>query len=230
MQTTKSQAKATGHSSVSSRPLILGLTGGMAAGKSLVARMFAKLGAAVWEADAAAKTLYQIDAHLREAMILRWGAQVVRCDEHGKQVDVHRQAVADIVFADAQELAWLESRVHPAVGRAFALWLEEQAQIGEARVVVREAAILFESGSDASCDVTVTVEAPETLRIARAQHRAQAEGQPVPEEADIRARMDRQWTEAQRTARADHVVRNTDGTAILPQVLDIWNRVVETRR
>ena len=50
-----------------------------------------------------------------------------------------------------------------------------------------------------------------------------------PEEADIRARMDRQWTEAQRAARADHVVRNTDETAILPQVLAIWNRVMETR-
>ena len=230
MQPAKSHTKAIGHSVGSSRPLILGLTGGIAAGKSLVARMFEALGATVWDADAAAKTLYQTDPQLRDAMIQRWGAHVARCDEHGKEVDVHRQAVADIVFADAQELAWLESRVHPAVGRAFDLWLEEQAQIGKALVVIREAAILFESGSDAACDVTVTVEAPETLRIARAQHRAQAEGQPVPEEAEIRARMDRQWTEAQRVARADHVVRNTDETAILPQVLHIWNRVMETRR
>ena len=229
MQPAKSQAKSTGHSVGSSPPLIMGLTGGMAAGKSLVARMFAKLGATVWDADAAAKTLYQTDAHLREAMILRWGAQVALRDDHGNAIDVHRQAVADIVFAEAQELAWLESRVHPAVGRAYNLWLEKQAQIGKTRVVVREAAILFESGSDASCDVTVTVEAPETLRVARAQQRAQSEGQPIPEEADIRARMDRQWTEAQRTARADHVVRNTAGTAILPQILDIWNRVLETK-
>ena len=229
MLSAKSNTNATGHSSASSRPLILGLTGGMAAGKSLVARMFETLGATVWDADAAAKRLYQTDSQLREAMIQRWGAHVARCDVSSNAVDVNRQAVAEIVFADAQDLAWLESRVHPAVGRAFDLWLEKQAQVGKAHVVVREAAILFESGSDASCDVTVTVEARETLRIARAQHRAQSKGQPVPDETDIRARMGRQWTEAQRTARADHVVRNSDETAILPQVLDIWNSVMETR-
>ena len=202
-----------------SRPSVVGVTGGMAAGKSLVTRMFAALGAPTWDADFAAKRLYQTDATLQQATLDRWGPRIAKLDEFGRMVDVDRQALAEVVFSSPDELAWLEAQVHPAVGRAFSSWLEAQ---NHARVVIREAAILFESGSGATCDVTLTVEAPEALRIRRAQDRARQHGQVVPSESEIKARLARQWTEAQRVSKADHVLRNDAKDALLPQVLAIW--------
>ena len=207
------------------RPTVVGLTGGMAAGKSLVARMFAALGAPTWDADAAAKRLYQTDATLQHNTLDRWGPSIAVLDEEGRMVDVNRQALAEMVFTNPDELAWLESLVHPAVGRAFDAWLHAQ---GSAPLVIREAAILFESGSDTTCDVTVTVEASEALRIHRAQERARRQGQAVPSESDVLARLKRQWTEAQRVARADHVFRNDAKDALLPQVLAFWAQLTGT--
>ena len=202
-----------------SRPVVVGVTGGMAAGKSLVTRMFAALGAPTWDADSAAKRLYQTDATLQQATLDRWGPRIAKLDEDGRMVDVDREALAAVVFSDPDELAWLEAQVHPAVGRAFSSWLEGQTH---APVVIREAAILFESGSDATCDVTLTVEAPEALRIRRAQARARQRSQAVPSESEVRARLARQWTEAQRVSKANHVLRNGSKDALLPQVLAIW--------
>ncbi len=202
-----------------SRPVVVGVTGGMAAGKSLVTNMFAALGASTWDADWAAKRLYQTDAALQQATLDRWGPGIAKFDEDGRMVDVNREALAEVVFSNPEELAWLEAQVHPAVGRAFSSWLEGQAH---ASVVIREAAILFESGSDVTCDITLTVEAPEALRIRRAQDRARRRGQAVPSKTEVRARLARQWTEAQRVSRADHVLRNGPKDALLPQVLAIW--------
>ena len=160
---------------LASRPVVVGVTGGMAAGKSLVTRMFAALGAPTWDADSAAKRLYQTDTTLQQATLDRWGPRIAKLDEDGRMVDVNREALAEVVFSNPDELAWLEAQVHPAVGRAFSAWLEDQPHTP---VVIREAAILFESGSDATCDVTLTVEAPEALRIRRAQERARQSVKP----------------------------------------------------
>jgi dephospho-CoA kinase len=207
------------HAEHASRPLIVGVTGGMAAGKSLVTRMFAALGTPTWDADSAAKRLYQTDATLQQATLDRWGPRIAKLDEDGRMVDVDRKSLAEVVFSNPDELTWLEAQVHPAVGRAFSSWLDTQAS---APLVIREAAILFESGSDATCDVTITVEAPEALRIRRARDRARQRGQAVPSESEVQARLARQWTEAQRVSRADHMLRNGAKDALLPQVLAIW--------
>lgn len=205
-----------------SNPIVVGLTGGIGAGKSLVARMFAALGAPTWDADETAKKLYQTDHALRQSIVERWGPEVGLCNDQGQVVDVRRSVVADLVFANPEELAWLEAQVHPAVARSFERWLEFQKRACAPKWVVREAAILFESGSDATCDVTITIEAPEPLRIQRVKERARAHGQPVPTEEEIRARMAKQWTESERTTRADHVLRNDEDCALLPQVLNLW--------
>ena len=86
----------------------------------------------------------------------------------GDIVDVDRAALAKNVFGHPEELAWLESKVHPAVARAFDTWLDSQRAC---TWVVREAAILFESNSDQGCDAVVTVEAPMAFRQARALRR-----------------------------------------------------------
>ena len=200
------------------RPLVVGLTGGIAAGKSLVGRMFEALGMHVWNADDAAKQLYATDTALRNAMVERWGDDIGAFDEFGNLVDINRRAIAKIVFNNPEELSWLEQRVHPAVGRAFEQWISELLQDGQVEIVVREAAILFESKSDETCDVVVTVEAPLDLRISRALSR---EGNPKLSEEDILKRVQQQWQPQERMAKADHVIEN-DGTGpLLPQVMDV---------
>ena len=196
--------------------MVVGLTGGIAAGKSLVGRMFEALGLPVWNADDAAKQLYATDAVLREAMVERWGDDIGEFDGAGNLVDIDRRALAQIVFNDAEELTWLEQRVHPAVGRAFEKWFADLQRDGHAEIVVREAAILFESKSDETCDTVVTVEAPLNLRISRAMSR---ESHAVLKKEDILKRVQQQWEPQERMAKADHVVENDGNTPLLPQVL-----------
>ena len=197
---------------------MVGLTGGIAAGKSLVGRMFEALGLPVWNADDAAKQLYATDSALREAMVERWGDDIGAFDVAGNLVDIDRQALAKIVFNDPLELTWLEQRVHPAVGRAFEKWVADVQSTEHANIVVREAAILFESKSDETCDMVVTVEAPLNLRISRALARKSNEAL---KKEDILKRVEQQWQPHERMAKADHVVQNDGISPLLPQVFEL---------
>lgn len=212
-------------SSALSRPAVVGLTGGIAAGKSLVGRMFEALGMPVWNADEAAKMLYANDESLRRELVARWGDHIGVHDHEGSLVDIHRRKLAQIIFNDSHELAWLERRVHPAVGRAFEMWASEVQRTAPANVVIREAAILFESQSHLTCDAVVTVEAPLDLRITRALSR---EGNGNSSKADILKRVQRQWESAGRIARADFVINNDETSQLLPQVLDLA-KAIRTR-
>ena len=204
------------HSPDGTRPLVVGLTGGIGAGKSLVGRMFEALGLPVWNADDAAKKLYANDSALRDAMVERWGDDIGAFDAAGNLVDIDRRALAQIVFNNAEELTWLEQRVHPAVGHAFEQWVANLQRDGRAEIVVREAAILFESKSDESCDMVVTVEAPLDLRISRALSR---KSHATLKREDILKRVQQQWQPEERMAKADHVVENDGNTPLLPQAL-----------
>ena len=200
------------------RPLVVGLTGGIAAGKSLVGRMWEAVGLPVWNADDAAKLLYATDPALRHAMVTKWGDDIGAFDGAGNLVDIDRRALAQIVFNDPEELNWLEQRVHPAVGQAFEKWVADVQRNGHAEIVVREAAILFESKSDETCDLVVTVEAPLDLRISRALSR---ESHAALKKEDILQRVQQQWEPEKRMAKADYVIENDGISPLLPQVLDV---------
>ena len=130
-------------------------------------------------------------------------------------MDIDRPALAKKVFGQPDELAWLESKVHPAVARAFDTWLDGQRTC---TWVVREAAILFESGSDQGCDAVVTVEAPVALREARALRRGAS-----PE--DVARRMNVQWPSEDRIARAQATIWNDGVRPLLPQVEQLRDTV-----
>lgn len=198
----------------------------MAAGKSVVARMLKSLGAAVWDADAAAKSLYRTDPVLRRALLDRWGEELAIYDESGLAVDVDRRALASHIFSDPAELRWLESMVHPAVARAFDAWAANVRSSGEPPYLVREAAILIESGSHKTCDFVATVEAPEKVRIARAVLR----GRGQVSEQDVLARLRRQATREQRVEHADFVLENGPQDALLSQVLDLHTKLTSLKR
>ena len=199
----------------SPRPLVVGITGGIAAGKSTVCRMLSSMGVAVWDADRTAKSLYRTNRDLLETVVQHFGPEVGLQDGQGKIVDVDRPALARKVFGHPGELAWLESKVHPAVARAFDTWLDGQRAC---TWVVREAAILFESKSDQGCDAVVTVEAPMALRQARAEGRGASH-------KDVTQRMSAQWPSDDRIARAQATIWNDGVRPLLPQVEQLCNTV-----
>ena len=158
------------------RPLAVALTGGIAAGKSEALRAFARHGAATISSDALVHELYRDDAELQAALRDRWGDSVFADGE------VDRAAIGRIVFADRDELAWLEGELHPRVRAATADWLARQT----ADVAVAEIPLLFETGGEARFDKVVVVTAPAEVRAERRGELADREARLVPEEEKVR--------------------------------------------
>ncbi|MGE5407942.1 MAG: dephospho-CoA kinase [Syntrophothermus sp.] len=174
-------------------PLTIGLTGGIAAGKSEALAAFARLGAATLSSDDVVHALLESEP-LRGRLVERWGPEVAPAGV------VDRAAVGSIVFADPAELAWLEEQVHPLVAARTAAWLSSLPADTEFAVV--EVPLLFEAGRDEVFDATVAIVSGDEVRGARAE----ARGHALVDEREAR-----QLTQEQKAARADHVVAN-DGT------------------
>ena len=191
---------------------VIGLTGGIGSGKSTIARVMETLGVPVFDADRAALALYDEDESLLTEVKERFGASVI---QPGGQLN--RQALASIVFNDAEALQQLNAMVHPRVAKKFDAWKKMQ----RTSVVIREAAILFESGSATDCDSVIVITAPEELRVARVQKRNGWT------EAEVRARMKRQWSEEQLIERADAVIVNDDKHLVLPQLTRVIQDFIE---
>jgi len=174
-------------------PLKIGLTGGIAAGKSEALAAFGRLGAATLSSDAVVHELLESEP-LRTSLVERWGEDVA------PDGVIDRTRVGEIVFADPDELAWLESQIHPLVAERMVEWLTELPADTELAVV--EVPLLFEGGREAVFDATVAVVAAEEVR----RGRAEARGHALVDEREAR-----QLSQAEKAERADHVVAN-DGT------------------
>lgn len=159
------------------RPLAVALTGGIAAGKSEALRAFAQHGAAVISTDDVVHRLYREDEGLQAALRDRWGDRVF-----SPEGEVKRSEIGRIVFADRDELAWLESELHPRVRAATDAWLAEQTTA----VAVAEIPLLFETGGEKRFDHVVVVTAPLEVREARRDGVAEREGRLVPENEKMR--------------------------------------------
>jgi dephospho-CoA kinase len=175
-------------------PLTIGLTGGIAAGKSEALAAFGRLGAATLSSDAVVHDLLEGEP-LRSELVQRWGPEVA---PPGAPTD--RGRIGQVVFADPEELSWLESRIHPAVGAATAAWIA--ALPVDTAVAVIEVPLLFEGGRAGAFDTTVSIVAAEDVRRERAAGRGHAL---------VDAREARQLTQEEKAERADHVIVN-DGT------------------
>ena len=192
------------------RPLRVGLTGSMGAGKSTVAAALARRGAAVIDADALARQATEEPAVL--ARIAReLGAELVVAGR------LDRTATARRVFADAAARRALEAIVHPWVRSAAAA--QEAALLARPQpppMVVHDVPLLFESGLDAAMDATVVVRAPRALREARVAARGG-------DAASVRARDAAQLAPSEKAKRADFVVDNdADEAALERQVAALW--------
>ena len=180
----------------------MGLTGGIGAGKSAALAALARLGAATLSTDTVVHELYA-DPEVRDAVVARWGGDVAP----GGIVD--RAAVARQAFASPGERAWLEGLLWPRVGARVAAWRESAGASGP-RALVVETPLLFEAGMDAAYDATIAVIADEAVRAERAAARGHAA---------VDERTARQLTQAEKAARADHVVRNDRDLAALEEEL-----------
>lgn len=184
---------------------IIGLTGGIGSGKSTVAREFSDLGIPVYYADVEAKKLLA-NPDMQQQVISVFGNEII---EKGS---ISTAKLAALVFADATKLQQLNALIHPAVQVHFAQWLSQHSQHP---FVLKEAAILFESGGAAQCDYVVCVQAPVADRIARVMARDQVT------EAQVLQRMQHQWTDEMRAEKSDFIISNILRDSLPNQVKSI---------
>ncbi|RAW03301.1 dephospho-CoA kinase [Pseudochryseolinea flava] len=191
-------------------PLQIGITGGIGSGKSLVCKIFRVLGVPTYDADSRAKDLMTTDGILVSAIKKEFGE--LSYDQHGA---LNRQYLADRVFNRKEELAKLNSLVHPRVGIDYTRWSEAQ----KFPYVLKEAALLFESSAYKSLDKIIVVSAPNEIRMARVlgrdKHRTAEQ---------IASIMRNQMPEDDKLARADFVITNDETHPVIPQVLDLHRR------
>lgn len=182
-------------------PLKIGLTGGIAAGKSEALKAFARLGAATLSSDAVVHELLEGEL-LRERLAQRWGPEVIAED------GVNRAKIGEIVFADPDELSWLEEQIHPLVQEKTAAWLLSLPEGTEVAVV--EVPLLFEAGSDKVFDTTVSIVTSDEMR----RERAAARGHTLVDEREAR-----QLTQSEKAERAEHVIANDGSVEDLERAL-----------
>ncbi len=190
--------------------LKVGITGGIGSGKSVVAKMFQVLGIPVLDADQAAKYLMEHDVLLKASIMKLFGAEVY---SNGR---LNRPFLASVVFNDALKLEQLNQLVHPAVIRYSKDWAERQ----QAPYTLKEAALFFESGSNADMDVMVGVAAPYAMRLARALSRDGVG------EAEVRKRMAMQMDEEEKMNRCDFVIKNDESLSVIQQVLTLHKQLI----
>ena len=184
----------------------LGLTGGIAAGKTEALRALDRLGVATISSDDVVHELLATD-EVRELLVERFGDRVA------PEGEVDRSAVAEVVFADEDERSWLEGELWPRVGRRIADWragLERRSDPPRAAVV--EVPLLFEAGMGDGFDATVAIVAAEPVR----EERAEARGH-----AGLESRARRQLPQDEKAQRADFVVENDGDLADLERKMSL---------
>ena len=183
--------------------IILGLTGGIGSGKSTISRLLNSMGIPVYIADTESKRLTESSLDIREKLAERFGRDLYA------QGKLNKALLASLIFENEDNRNYVNSVIHPIVRMDFERWKAQQIQ---SPVVVIETAILFETGYFKTVDISVTVAAPEDLRIRRVERR---EGW---SRESIIARIRSQFPEEEKIHRSDFVIYNDDKQALIPQV------------
>lgn len=191
---------------------VIGITGGIGSGKSVVCRIFSTLGIPVYEADSAAKMLYEKYPEVKDSIAKKISPEAI--DKNGK---VNRKKLSDIVFKDPEKLKLLNELVHPVVAWDFSHWLDSHRGFP---YVLKEAAILFESGSDKACRKVITVVSPLDLRMQRIKDRDKKS------KAEIEAIIARQSGDEEKISKSDYVITNDEKQMLIPQVLKIHQALI----
>lgn len=193
--------------------MVVGLTGGIGSGKSTVAKEFQKIGnIAVYFADNEAKKLMSTSPIIKEQI----------CNEFGNETynnnQLNKAFIADIVFANKEKLATLNSIVHPEVYKHFKTFVDSNS---DKQYVLYENAILFENNSDLLCNKIITVIADESLRIQRVVQRDNTS------EAEVKNRITNQWKDSKKALLSNYIISNNTSDDLLLQILRIHNNLTK---
>ncbi len=191
--------------------LKVGLTGGIGSGKSTVARIFEVLGIPVFYADDETKKLMNEDDVLKKKIMEGFG------EKSYVNGELNRAFISSIVFNNQQKLALLNSITHPAIIRHTEDWMKKQTSA----YAIKEAALIFESGSDKHLDKVICVYAPEELRIARVMKRDGISRE------EVLKRISRQMNEDEKMKRCDFVLMNDEQQLLLPQVMKLHDQLLQ---
>jgi dephospho-CoA kinase len=191
----------------------IGLTGNIGTGKSTVARIFEILGVPVYHADKQAHKILNSETVTVQVASL-FGEKVLN-----KFNGVDRKALATLVFNDKEKLNTLNNLIHPLVEADFLQWCDSQA---DQEFIIQEAAILFESGFDRLFDATILVTASHEVCLKRVMVRDGITEQMVEQ------RMNNQWPQEKKMEIADYLVNNDGILMVLPQVLAIHQKIIES--
>lgn len=190
----------------------IGLTGGIGSGKSYIAKVFEALDIPVFYADNEAKKI------LNEPQIIINVSEVLQTNIIDPATGLaNRKKIASIVFNDPEKLKLLNQIIHPAVEQNFIIWCANHAQ---KKYVIKEAAILFESGSYKKLDGVICVVSPLELRLKRLAVRDNES------EAEILKRINNQWSDEQRVALSNWVIHNDEQSPVLSQVLLVHQKII----
>lgn len=189
--------------------LKIGLTGGIGSGKTTVAKIFELLNVPVYYADAASKRLYHTDKNLISALKKNFGEDI-----YTNEI-LNRTKLAQIVFNDPHKLALLNQLVHPLTIQDAQNWMKLQT----APYIIKEAALLFETGSASDLDYIIGVNAPLSIRIQRVMERDSITRE------QVLSRMDQQMDEDIKMSLCEFVITNSEQELLIPQVLSLHEKL-----
>ncbi len=192
-------------------PYKVGITGGIGAGKTTVSKVFQVVGVPLYNADNRAKWLMANDTTLIKSIKEEFGEEAYFPDG-----SLNRDFLASKVFSDPKQTAKINALVHPRVGADFAQW----CQVQTAPYVLKEAALLFETGSHKELDKIILVTAPLSERVKRVLQR-----DPHRTEEQIMAIVEKQWEEGKKAAQADFILDNGGESLLVPQILYIHQQL-----
>ncbi len=193
--------------------LKIGITGGIGSGKSVVCKIFANLGIPIYDADAMAKELIVNDPEIKKAIIESFGPE-----SYNERGEYQKSHISNIVFKDKSQLEILNKIVHPKVINYFPVWALTQK---EAPYVLKEAAILFESGSNLLNDYSIMVYSSLEQRIKRVMARDGIT------ETQVLDRMKNQMPDEEKLKLVDFVIYNDDEHSLIEQVMELHQKFVQ---
>jgi len=193
---------------------LIGLTGGIGSGKSMVATIFSNLGIPVYESDSRAKQLMETDETTRNAVIELLGSKAFVDDQ------LNRTWIASQVFSDQDKLDQLNAIIHPTVFKDLMSWAEQDQQ-KNAPYLIQESAILFEENLTERFHAIILVVADQETRIARVIARDN-----VPREK-VMKRIQHQWPDERKIPLSDYVIFNDGERSLMAQVMDV-DRVIRS--
>ena len=192
--------------------LKVGITGGIGTGKTVVAKIFETLGVPVYYAHTAAKTIINTNPEVKQHIIAQFGPESYIQDK------LNTPYISGIVFKDSDKLQTLNSITHPVVIQHSRNWLLRQ----QSSYALKEAALLFESGSYKELDIIIGVASPFETRVERVMERDN-----ISREAVLQ-KMGKQMDEDEKIAKCDYIIYNDEKQMVIPQVLAL-NKILQQK-